>query len=368
LGGDEFTFIFHDVDGVTKAAIVAERILAAVDEPVEIEGCQIVVSASIGIVLPQPGAEAAAVLRDADAGMYRAKERGRARFEIFDEDQRRAVVKRLSTEDELRHAIERDELRLYYQPLVSPTTGTVLGAQASLRWEHPTRGILDPGEFVSVAEETGLIGALGAWELRNAAAQCGRWDVDDTGPRIGILAVDVSGRELASPALYPLVDEALRTNGIDAGRLSIMVAESVITSDDTATRGSLDALRDRGVGMGIGDFGTGCSSLASLSTLPVDVVRLERSFVERLDVAPKGGPVVAAIVEMAHALGLRVVADGVRSEEQLRFLVVCGCDIALGPLWSPPLPAEEFARWCQAHKVSSPDDDDVAAPAGRLPV
>jgi diguanylate cyclase (GGDEF)-like protein/PAS domain S-box-containing protein len=368
LGGDEFTFIFHDVDGTTKAAAVAQRILAAVDQPVQIKGREIVVTASIGIVLPRPGAQADEVLRDADAGMYRAKETGRARFEIFDEDQRRAVVKRLTTEDELRHAIERDQLRLYYQPLVSPRTGRVLGTEASLRWEHPTRGILDPGEFVSVAEETGLIGALGAWALRNAAAECGRWDRDDAGPRIEILAVHVSAGELASPALGLMVDDALRSNGIDAGRLSIMVSESVIASEDNATRRSLDGLRDQGVGLAIADFGTGCSSLASLSTLPVNLVKLDKSFIERLDVVPKGGPIVVAIVEMVHALALRVVADGVVREEQRRFLVECGCDIALGPLWSEPLPAEEFAGWCRAHKMSSPEHDHVALPSGRLPV
>ena len=315
LGGDEFTFIFHDVEGPTKAAAVAERLLRVLDQPIVVDGGEVVVAGSIGIVLPGPGAQAAAVLRDADAGMYRAKESGRGRFEIFDDAQRRAVVERLTIESELRQGIEDGELRLHYQALVSPSTGSVVGVEALVRWEHPTRGMLLPDEFVPVAEETGLIVALGAWVFETAAADCGRWDVDEQVPRLEILAVNVSARQLASSMLCPMVSEALRLDGIEPGRVSVEITESVIMSEDDVTRRSLADLRKLGVGMAIDDFGTGYSSLAQLSRLPVSLVKIDKSFVDRIDMDPKGGPIVVAIVEMAHALGLRVIAEGVEREE-----------------------------------------------------
>jgi len=359
LGGDEFTFIFHDVEGVTQAAVVAQRILDTLQQPITIEGGEVVVTGSIGIVLPGPGAEAATVLRDADAGMYRAKEMGRARFEIFDEEQRRAVVERLAIENDLRHGIERGELRLYYQPLVSTSTASPLGVEALVRWEHPTRGLLFPDEFVSVAEETGLIVALGEWVFRTAAADCARWDRDPHGPHLEIVAVNVSARQLASSTLCPMVHKALRTEGVDPGRISVEITESVIMSDDHVTRRSLADLRTLGVSMAIDDFGTGYSSLASLSKLPVNVVKIDKSFVDGLRGESEGGPLVVAIVEMAHALGLRTIAEGVENESQRQFLARCGCDMAQGYLWSPALPADEFARWWQA-TVASPDRHDKA--------
>jgi diguanylate cyclase (GGDEF)-like protein len=348
LGGDEFTFIFHDVDGPSQAAAVAQRILAVFDEPIDIGGSGVVVTGSIGIVLPGPGAQADAVLRDADAGMYRAKEAGRSRFEIFDEEQRRAVVARLTIESELRHGIEHGELRLHYQPLVSPATGSVIGAEALVRWAHPTRGLLYPDEFVPVAEDTGLIVALGEWVFRTAAADCARWDLDEECPQLEILAVNVSARQLASPLLCPMVHEVLHVNGIDPSRISIEITESVIMSDDAVTRRSLSDLRSLGVSMAIDDFGTGYSSLASLSKLPVSLVKVDKSFVGQINLDSEGAPIVLAIIEMAHALGLKVVAEGVEQEGQRQFLVRCGCDVAQGYLWSKAVPADEFARWCRS--------------------
>jgi diguanylate cyclase (GGDEF)-like protein len=348
LGGDEFTFIFHDVDGPTTAAAVAQRILGVLEAPMDVGDSEVVVTGSIGIVLPAPGAQADAVLRDADAGMYRAKEAGRSRFEIFDEEHRRAVVARLTIENELRFGIERGELRLYYQPFVSPSTGSVIGAEALVRWAHPTRGLLYPDEFVSVAEETGLIVALGEWVFKTAAADCARWDLDPDAPELEILAVNVSARQLASPLLCPMVHEALRVSGIDPGRISIEITESVIMSDDEVTRRSLADLQGLGVSMAIDDFGTGYSSLASLSKLPVSFVKVDKSFVGQIHLEPEGGPVVTAIVEMAHALGLRVVAEGVEREDERQFLVRCGCDIAQGYLWSKAVPAPEFVQWCRS--------------------
>jgi len=353
LGGDEFTFILHDDDDAQTAAGVAERILAALAEPLVIGEREVVVTGSIGIVLPRPEADAASVLRDADAAMYRAKESGRDRFEIFDDEQRRALVRRLTIEGELRHALEHGELRLHYQPLVSLETGAMLGAEAFVRWAHPARGILQPAEFIPVAEESGLIVALGEWVFRTAAADCARWDTEPGGPHLERLAVNVSARQLASPALCPAVRDALCTGGIQAGRIMVEITESVIMSDDAVTKRSLDELRRLGVGVAIDDFGTGYSSLASLSRLPVSVVKIDKSFVDRIGLEHDGGPVVVAIVEMAHALGLRVVAEGVSREDQRRFLAGCGCDKAQGHLWAPALPAEEFVRWWRDHVTTA---------------
>jgi diguanylate cyclase (GGDEF)-like protein/PAS domain S-box-containing protein len=365
LGGDEFTFIFHDVEDATMAGAIARRIMEALAAPIEIDGREVVVTGSIGIVLPGPGAQAAAVLRDADAAMYRAKETGRARFEIFDEEQRRAVMERLTVEGELRHAIETGELRMHYQPLVSPSTGSVFGAEALVRWEHPTRGLLYPDDFIPVAEQTGLIVALGEWVFRAAAADCAQWDRDGVGPRLETLAINVSARQLASPRLCPMVRDVLRMNGIDPGRISIEITESVIMSDDDVTRRSLTDIDRLGVGLAIDDFGTGFSSLASLSKLPVSVIKIDRSFVDQIGIAPHGGPVVVAIVEMAHALGLPVIAEGVSGEAQRTFLVQCGCDAAQGYLWSRGLPADEFARWYQA-RTAPPDLQVVGAARSHL--
>ncbi len=362
LGGDEFTFILHDIGGASAAAGVAERILAALAEPLVVGGREVVITGSIGIVLPGPDSKAATLLRDADAAMYRAKELGRARFEIFDEEQRRAVVKRLTIEGELRHAIEHGELRLHYQPVLSLTSGDVLGAEALVRWEHPTRGILQPAEFIPVAEETGLIVPLGEWVFRTAASDLACWDGEGRRPRLGQLAVNVSARQLASPSLCPAVRDALYVGSIEPHRISVEVTESVIMTDDAVTRRSLSELRALGVCMAIDDFGTGYSSLASLSNLPVGVVKIDKSFVDRIGHEHDGGPIVTAVVEMAHALGMQVIAEGVSLEEQRRFLSRCGCDQAQGFLWSPALVADEFVRWCEQWAARS----DGAAALPRL--
>jgi len=334
----------------------------------EIRGREVVVTGSIGIVLPGPGAQAADVLRDADASRYRAKESGRARYEIFDAEQRGAIDGRLTIEGELRRGIERGELRLHYQPLVSLSTGRLLGAEALVRWHHPTRGILAPEEFVPVAEETGLIVALGAWAFRTAAADCARWDADDGGPDLEMLAINVSARQLASPLLCPMVHEALRVDGVEPGRISIEITESVIMSDDEVTQRSLIDLRNLGVVVAIDDFGTGYSSLASLSTLPVSVIKIDKSFVDKIDTEPGAGPIVVAIVDMAHALGLQVVAEGVTRQSQRQCLVECGCDVGQGYLWSEALPAEDFSHWWNAWVAHAGEPHDAPASLQRLRV
>ncbi|HTZ08560.1 MAG TPA: EAL domain-containing protein [Acidimicrobiales bacterium] len=353
LGGDEFTFILHGVEGAGAAAVVAQRILDTLASPIEVGGRDVVVTGSIGIVLPGPDASAVAILRDADAAMYRAKEAGRCRFEIFDEEQRSAVVRRLTIESELRRAIERDELRVHYQPLVSLCGNEPQGAEALVRWDHPSRGILLPGEFIPVAEESGLIVPLGEWVFRKAASDCASWDRMEDGPDVRRLAVNVSARQLATPSLSPMVHEALRLAGVAPERITVEVTESVIMSDDDTTRRSLEDLRGLGVSIAIDDFGTGYSSLSSLSNLPVSVVKIDKSFVDQIDAGREGDPIVVAIIEMAHALGLRVVAEGVSREGQRRFLQRCGCDKAQGFLWTPPLPADDFVAWWRAARSAS---------------
>ena len=352
LGGDEFTFILRDVADAGGAASAAERILASLADPIEIAGREVVVTGSIGIVLPGPEARSVALLRDADSAMYRAKEAGRARFEIFDDTQRRMVLNQLTMEEELRHAIEHGELRLYYQPLMALSGDAVLGVEALVRWEHPTRGLLSPIEFIPVAEESGLIVPLGAWVFRTAAADMATWDHTD-GPQFERMAINVSARQLASPKLCPMVRETLTERGIAPARVGIEITESVIMKDDDVTRQSLADLRAIGVRMAIDDFGTGYSSLASLSKLPVTSLKIDKSFVDRIGLANDGGPVVVAIVDMAHALGMKVIAEGVSRESQRQFLAACGCDKAQGYLWSPALPPDAFADWWR-RRVAGP--------------
>jgi len=354
LGGDEFTFIFRDISDAGAAVAVANRILHVLADPFVILSREVVISGSIGIVLPAPDAQAVSVLSDADAAMYRAKEAGRARFEIFDEEQRRSLVTRVEVELELRQAIERGEFRVHYQPLVSLSTGRVVGAEALVRWEHRERGLLLPDEFIPVAEESGLIVPLGEWLFTTVAAQAGAWSRTAGAPELDTVAVNVSARQLASPDLCPVVRRVLEDSHLDARRLCIEITESVIMSDDVVTRRTITDLHDLGVHISIDDFGTGYSSLAYLDRLPVGIVKIDKSFIDQVGSERGGAPIVVAIVEMAHALGLLVVAEGVTDQAQRRMLVECGCDEAQGFLWAPAMPVNEFEDfWRRGVKMLS---------------
>ncbi len=341
FGGDEFVVLCEELEDVTEATRLAQRLADALAEPV-VEGAEeLRVAASIGIAVAtssQPTPEE--LLRDADAAMYRAKDRGRGRFEIFDEAMRARAMGRLQIENGLHRALQHDELRVFYQPVVSVSTERIVGTEALVRWEHPDRGLLEPAEFIGVAEECGLIIPLGAWVLEQACRQAQRWNT----PPGGVLevAVNLSSRQLLQPDLVEQVQAMVSESGVDPElmHMCLEITESAMMDDAVVTMRTLERLRELGVRIAVDDFGTGYSSLAYLSRFPVDVLKIDRSFVAGLGERDQSRAIVASIVELGHALGLEVVAEGVETDEQLLLLREVGCDLAQGFLLARPQPAD----------------------------
>jgi diguanylate cyclase (GGDEF)-like protein/PAS domain S-box-containing protein len=342
FGGDEFGVLLEDIPTELEAADVAERINAAFARPFVIAGSEHFVTASVGIAIADRGNEEPdALIRDADAAMYRAKERGRARYELFDEVMRARAVGRLRVENELRRGLERDELRLHYQPLVSLRDGSTLGFEALLRWEHPERGLVPPLDFIWVAEEAGLIDSIGRWVIENACAQAVRWQgirPDHAPPEI---SVNLSARQVAQRDLPEFVAGVLRVTGLQPRSLSLEITESVLLEESDTLADTLRALRGLGVRLVLDDFGTGYSSLGYLKRLQLDALKIDRSFVDGLGSSQEDTAIVHAVVGMARALSLGVVAEGVETEAQLAELRRLRCDSAQGYLFSRPLPADE---------------------------
>jgi diguanylate cyclase (GGDEF)-like protein len=368
FSGDEFLFIIRDINGAQDAVSAAKRLQSLLEAPVRCEGHDLTVTGSVGIVVPAAQADAATVLRDADAAMYQAKEGGRNRYALFDEAMHGRSVARFEMEGELRRALARNELEVYYQPVVEPTSGLAIGAEALVRWDHPSRGLVPPLEFVPVAEESGLIRHIGRWVFEQAVAQLASWDADRAGPRLDLLAVNLSARQLDDPETPDIVAAVLDRYGAAPGRVCLEVTESVVMLDNISTRRSLEAFKDLGLRVAIDDFGTGYSSLAHLHALPVTTLKVDRSFVERLGGGDDSTPVVRAVIEMAHAMGLSVVAEGVSSERLRDLVSALGCDSAQGFYWSPPLPAADFACWWrEAEGAAELGHAGVGAPGAREP-
>ncbi|MCC7077830.1 MAG: EAL domain-containing protein [Acidimicrobiia bacterium] len=350
FGGDEFVVLCEDVAGDVDARQIADRISAAVGEPFLLEGREVFATSSIGISLAHGDATPETVLADADAAMYRAKALGRARYELFDETLRRQSKSRLETQNALRRALEREELRLHYQPEIRLTgtseadEGKVIAVEALLRWDHPERGLVLPSEFVPEAEETGLIVPLGQWVLAKACMQIARWRETIPQARDLSVAVNLSARQFNDPGLTDTIEEALALSGLAPDALSLEITESVIMDDVDTTTTTLSALRETGARVVIDDFGTGYSSLSYLRRFPVDLVKIDQSFVDGLGRESEDSAIVTAIVSMSHALGLGVVAEGVETDSQLAELRKLGCDFAQGYLISMPLEPAELER------------------------
>jgi diguanylate cyclase (GGDEF)-like protein/PAS domain S-box-containing protein len=351
FGGDEFIILCDGLAGEAAAVDLTERVLTALAEPIPIHGARgTVISASAGIaVATSSEAVPEDLLRDADAAMYRAKEAGRGRYQIFDSAMHRQASERLSIANELRTAIADGELRIVYQPQISLASGQLVGTEALVCWEHPERGLIGPQEFIEVAEETQLIVPLGAWVIAQACEQAAQWErMRPDGPPLK-LCVNVSARQLALPALVEDVSRALNDTGIEPSSLCLEITESVLVSDAEFFMESLLGLKMLGVGLAIDDFGTGYSSLAYLRRYPVDVIKIDKGFVDGLNKEDKRGrAVVAAVVQLAHALGLVAVAEGVETRRQLRILQELGCDVIQGFLIARPLPAAEITRMIEA--------------------
>jgi diguanylate cyclase (GGDEF)-like protein/PAS domain S-box-containing protein len=334
FGGDEFAVLVPGVVAEAEARRVADRLSSALRAPVVLDGDQRFVTASIGICLAPPAPAApdpVAILRDADAAMYRAKELGKARCETFDDSLRRQVVQRVEFETSLRGAEERGELRLDFQPFIDLRTGRVTGVEALLRWDHPQLGLVPPLDFVPVAEQTGLIVPIGAWVLRQACHQGARWAEEHVDAADLEIAVNVSPRQLASPAFADDVAAALKEANLPPHRLCLEVTESAVVADlETATR-SLNRLKKLGVRLAIDDFGVGYASLSQLKALPpVDILKIDRSFVAGVIGDHEDRAIVEAVVQLAASLGLETVAEGVESAEQGELLREMRCSTGQG--------------------------------------
>jgi diguanylate cyclase (GGDEF)-like protein/PAS domain S-box-containing protein len=345
FGGDEFTVLCDDLPLASArdyATDVAERLLQTIRRPFLLDGEEQFLSASIGIALAGPGTERPeGLLRDADAAMYRAKERGKDRWELFDELMRATARERHETENALHRALERNELRVHYQPVVSLHDRSCIGAEALVRWAHPDRGLLAPAQFIDLAEETGLILPAGRWVIEEACRRSREWRVEH-GPGF-VVSVNLSSRQLSNPDLVEHVRSALDDTGADAAGLCFEITENVLMDDAEATMGAITALKRLGVGLSIDDFGTGYSSLGYLKRFPVGAVKVDRSFIDGLGSDPEDSAIVAAVIGLGHALGLTVIAEGVETDRQLAELAVLGCDAAQGYLFARPGPGADVA-------------------------
>jgi diguanylate cyclase (GGDEF)-like protein/PAS domain S-box-containing protein len=356
FGGDEFGILLEDISAEHDAIEMAERIAATFTRPFLLAGSEHFVTTSIGIALARGGELAAELIRNADAAMYRAKERGSARYEVFDEAMRDRAMARLLVESDLRRALEREELRLEYQPLVSLRTREIVSAEALVRWDHPLKGLIGPTEFIPVAEENGLIEQIGRWVLEDACRQGARWyrSRPDDVP-IGI-SVNLSAAQLARRGLPEMIADVLRVTGLVAACLSLEITESVILRDAASAADVLRELKQIGVRIVLDDFGTGYSSLAYLTRLPLDAIKIDRSFVDGLGVESRDTAVTEAILAMSKALSLRVVGEGVESEAQAQELTRLGCDLAQGFLFSRPVPAAQLTAMLRDGAPWRPQD------------
>jgi EAL domain-containing protein (putative c-di-GMP-specific phosphodiesterase class I) len=299
-----------------------------------------VLTVSIGVaVTADPDRSPDELVRDADTAMYRAKERGKDRCELFGEDMLADVTRRLDVESGLRGALERGELRLHYQPEVDLASGRVHAVEALLRWQHPERGLLAPAEFIAVAEDTGLIVPIGAWAIREACRQAARWSAAPV-----TIRVNISARQLRDPELVAVVREALAHSGVPPSELCLELTESVLMQDVASGAATLGELRALGVRLALDDFGTGYSSLAYLRRLQVDLLKVDRSFMTELGEQPAEETIVAAIVGLARGLGLGVTAEGIETSEQLECVRALGCDSAQGFLLARPAAADEVSK------------------------
>ena len=339
FGGDEFTILCDDLEEERDAVMIAERMAEAVSGPFSLHDGEAFLTASLGIAMSNGAASRPeALIRDADAAMYRAKERGKARYELFDEVMRARALERLDTENALHRAIERDELCVYYQPTVDLENGRIVGLEALVRWRHPTRGLMEPASFVSLAEETGQIIAVGAWVLRTACEQHRRWRARCAGQPPHI-SVNLSARQLAHPDLSDTVASVLEQTGTEPDQLCLEITESVVVEDTERTLATVRALKGQGVRIAVDDFGTGYASLSLLKLLPVDVIKVDRSFVAGLGDDREDTAIVSTVMSLAGQLGLTAIAEGVETADQLAHLRAMGCRLAQGFFFERPLPA-----------------------------
>jgi diguanylate cyclase (GGDEF)-like protein/PAS domain S-box-containing protein len=344
LGGDEFTILLNRTGGVDDVARVAERLQKKLSEPFKLNNYEVFTSASIGIIVSdEMSRQPDDFLRDADAAMYRAKESGKARYEIFDREMHVRNMNLLRVETDLRHAIERDEFEVHYQPIVSLQTGEVNEFEALIRWRHPEHGLVAPNEFIFVAEETGLIIPIGKWILGEACRQTSEWQESFPDRPLSI-SVNLSAKQLMHPTLMSQVSEILLQTGLNPRRLKLEVTETTVMEHSETALGVLSELRELGISLSTDDFGTGYSSLSYLHRFPFERLKIDRSFINKMDLDDKSEAIVRTILMLGQNLNIETVAEGIENEKQLELLRALGCPAGQGFLFSKPLNPEDAVR------------------------
>ncbi|HUQ34134.1 MAG TPA: bifunctional diguanylate cyclase/phosphodiesterase, partial [Pyrinomonadaceae bacterium] len=341
FGSDEFSFLLTGIGKAEDASRLAREFQSILDAPFSVEGHELYVTSSIGIGLyPEDGRDSQELLKSAGAALYRAKQSGGSNYQFYTADMNALALARLALENQLRWALERKEFRVYYQPQVSINTGQITGMEALVRWQHPELGLVSPAEFIPLAEDTGLIAPIGEWVLRAACAQTRAWhDCGFKGLRV---SVNLSPRQFQQPDLVLVVERILKETGLDGAGLELEVTESsVMKNAETAIR-TLGELKAMGIKISIDDFGSGYSSLSYLKHLPIDVLKIDQSFVSDMTADPKDAAIVMAVIQLAHSLQLKVIAEGVETDEQLHFLRLLSCDEMQGYLFCRPIPVEAF--------------------------
>jgi EAL domain-containing protein (putative c-di-GMP-specific phosphodiesterase class I) len=352
LGGDEFVILLEDLTDSGDSESVAQRVLDQLRTPFALEDREVFMGASLGIALA--GSDDLMpddLLRRADVAMYAAKTRGKGHFQMYERSMDGRPLERLELEADLRRALEREEFHLYYQPIVELRTGRIRGVEALLRWHHPERGLVSPGQFIPLAEETGLIVPLGRWALREACRQAQQWRTvipQELGP---VMSVNLSGRQFQHPRLIEDVAEALRATGLPAGLLKLEITESVAMDAGVGTIQTLQALKGLGVQLAIDDFGTGYSSLAYLKRFPVDTLKIDKSFVDGLGHDQQDTAIVRSVVALARSLSLNVTAEGVETVEQLDELCAAACDDGQGYYFARPQPGQRLLASLAAGRI-----------------
>jgi diguanylate cyclase (GGDEF)-like protein/PAS domain S-box-containing protein len=339
LGGDEFVILLEDITGETEAIQVAERVLAALRSPQTLSGREIFISTSIGIAISDKTyTEAEDLIRNADIALYRAKSGGRSRYALFDPAMHLQVINRLQLENDLRKALDHDQLVLYYQPIIALNSGEILGFEALIRWQHPTRGIIPPDTFIPIAEETGLIIPIGAWVLHAACAQLALWH--HRRPSLKI-SVNLSPKQLQESILMQQITQVLAQTGIQGQHLTLEITESMVAQNIDATCELLTRIRSLGVQISIDDFGTGYSSLSYLYQLPIDFLKIDRAFVQHVRIGTKNQSIAESIVALSNVLELHAIAEGIETQEQLTWLQHLNCEMGQGYLFSQPIPVHQ---------------------------
>lgn len=340
FGGDEFTFLFEDLTSEREVVLIADRICQAASPPIDIDGAELSVTVSVGIAMvADPTVLPDTVIREADAAMYRAKERGRSRFELFDDETRRRALARIELEGAIREAVERGELRLHYQERISLNAfADVRWVDAQVHWQHPCRGLLGPGEFMVLAEDTGMAIPIGRFALEHALVQLESWRAHKPDLR---LSLALSATQLRDPSLASLLSDAILATEVDPSAIYLEVPEGAVGEDPEAVTATLHALKATGVRLALCDFGSGAASFSRLRQLPIDLIKIHESFVKALVESSEDASIFGALVELGHALGLDVIADGVETEAQLAQLRELDCDGAQGDLVGPAMTREQ---------------------------